>query len=216
MKISILSRYPVIHRGLISMLQDKYSDITSFSSIDEYCKHLDNIKNKVESNILIVTIFNDEMKFINNILNIKENLNNFKLLVIDFNEKKDTFFKLSKVNIDGYMLGTLVSEDIHYAILKISNGIKFYDRDLIFNLVENEPLSTINNQLNTSNRLTKREIEILSQLSNGISNYEIACNLNISENTVKKHISNIFLKIDVKDRTQATIYAYDIGLVTKQ
>ena len=63
--------------------------------------------------------------------------------------------------------------------------------------------------------LTRRELEILSQLSNGLSNFEIAKNLNISENTVKKHISNIFIKINVKDRTQAIIYAYESGLIIK-
>ena len=52
-------------------------------------------------------------------------------------------------------------------------------------------------------------------MSNGLSNFEIAKNLNISENTVKKHISNIFIKINVKDRTQAIIYAYESGLIAK-
>ena len=55
--------------------------------------------------------------------------------------------------------------------------------------------------------LTKREIEILTQVAGGMFNKEIAVNLNISERTVKNHISNIFKKIDASDRTQAAVFA---------
>ena len=55
--------------------------------------------------------------------------------------------------------------------------------------------------------LTKREHEILIQIAGGMLNKEIADSLCISERTVKNHISNIFKKIDVSDRTQAAVFA---------
>lgn len=55
--------------------------------------------------------------------------------------------------------------------------------------------------------LTKREIEVLKLIARGMYNKEIADELVISEKTVKNHISNIFRKIDVTDRTQAAVYA---------
>ena len=55
--------------------------------------------------------------------------------------------------------------------------------------------------------LTSRELEVLIQVANGMFNKEIATSLNISERTVKNHISNIFKKIDVSDRTQAAVFA---------
>ena len=55
--------------------------------------------------------------------------------------------------------------------------------------------------------LTRREVEILAQVASGMFNKEIANNLGISERTVKNHISNIFKKIDVSDRTQAAVFA---------
>ena len=124
-------------------------------------------------------------------------------------------FKTSKLKVDGYILGTFAQEDINYALHKISTGAKFYDRELLYRLVEDESAVTITSKNHLRTSLTRRELEILSQLSNGLSNFEIAKNLNISENTVKKHISNIFIKINVKDRTQAIIYAYESGLIIK-
>lgn len=219
MKISILCKYPVIHEGIKSILKEKYQNITSFCSIDDCFKSLDDAEDTLiadtENTILIITLFKEDLKIIDNILAIKNHYTRLKLLVIDFNESKDMFFKVSKLNVDGYMLGTFAKEDISYALHKISTGSKFYDRELLYRLVEDESAATITGKNHLGSPLTRRELEILSQLSNGLSNFEIAKNLNISENTVKKHISNIFIKINVKDRTQAIIYAYESGLIAK-
>ena len=219
MKVSILCKYHIIHEGIKSILKEKHTNITSFFSIEECYEALEvydeNFINTTEDTILIITLFKEDLKSINNILSIKDKYSKLKLLIIDFNDNKDMFFKISKLNIDGYMLPTLSEEDINYAIHKISCGNKFYDRELIYRLVEIESAATITGKSNLGNPLTRRELEILSQLSNGLSNFEISKNLNISENTVKKHISNIFIKINVKDRTQAIIYAYESGLIAK-
>ena len=63
------------------------------------------------------------------------------------------------------------------------------------------------------NSLTKRELEVLIEVANGLFNKEIATSLNISERTVKNHISNIFKKIDVSDRTQAAVFAIKNNLI---
>ena len=55
--------------------------------------------------------------------------------------------------------------------------------------------------------LSKREIGVLMLTAQGLSNRNIACKLKISERTVKNHLSNIFRKIEVVDRTQAAVFA---------
>jgi NarL family two-component system response regulator LiaR len=62
--------------------------------------------------------------------------------------------------------------------------------------------------------LTEREIEVLRLMARGQSNKEIARGLHISEKTVKTHVSNILSKLGVQSRTQATLYAIRIGLVS--
>jgi two-component system, NarL family, response regulator LiaR len=61
--------------------------------------------------------------------------------------------------------------------------------------------------------LSKRELEVLGKMSQGLSNQEIADNLFVSLNTVKTHTSNLFLKLDVKRRTQAIEKARKMGII---
>jgi len=70
-------------------------------------------------------------------------------------------------------------------------------------------------ELNPFTELTKREMEVLRLIANGLSNREIAEQLVISEYTVKGHVSNIFSKLHLADRTQAAVYAWQKGVVRR-
>lgn len=62
-------------------------------------------------------------------------------------------------------------------------------------------------------QLTSRERDVLVLIAHGLSNHEIAAHLHLGEATIKTHISRIFMKLDVRDRAQAVVAAYQSGLV---
>ena len=81
------------------------------------------------------------------------------------------------------------------------------------------PLLNVNMQEKSNvkkkiSELTRREIDVLKMIASGSFNKEIASTLNISERTVKNHVSNIFKKIEVSDRTQAAVFAIKNGIIT--
>ena len=75
----------------------------------------------------------------------------------------------------------------------------------------NKP-ETTNNQPQVETSLTARELEVLKLLAKGKTNKEIAQFFNLSEGTVKNHVSNILMRLELRDRTQAAIYAVENGL----
>ena len=74
------------------------------------------------------------------------------------------------------------------------------------------PLALLERTLSNEVSLTKRELTVIQALQNGLSNNQIAENLFLSEETVKFHLTKIYRKLDVENRTEAVRYAYEHGL----
>lgn len=110
-----------------------------------------------------------------------------------------------EMGVDGYIMKDSESAELKRAIYMIINNKQYIQPSLIPAL--NSRLANRDNEKNKIESLTKREKEVLIQVVDGMSNKEIALNLDISERTVKNHVSNIFKKIDVSDRTQAAVFA---------
>jgi DNA-binding NarL/FixJ family response regulator len=83
-------------------------------------------------------------------------------------------------------------------------------RRIIHEFAQRTPRKDLKDKLNT---LTEREVEVLRLIARGKTNSEIAVELFVGETTVKTHISNLFTKLDFRDRVQAVVYAYESGLI---
>ena len=114
---------------------------------------------------------------------------------------KNNFFQF----IDGFILKSTNSNEFFNAIDGILSGKKYIQSELI--PIINNYLIKKDMDSEKINLLTTRELQILKMISHGGKNIEIANKMNISERTVKNHLSHIFEKIEVKDRTQAAVFA---------
>lgn len=206
MNIYLICNYPVVVDGIISMISLNYSNILTYETLAEALN-----KNLSDKDIIIYPLIIDYLSEINKVLLLKKSYPLAKVLVIDFNNGKDNFFKFSKAGIEGYLLGNFTKDDILCSLSRLSKGSKFYDEEILYHLIDED--NRFIDIGDSKSILTNREREVLAQIAKGLSNIQISYKLKISENTVKKHISNIFLKLNVTDRTQATIYAYKNGLL---
>ena len=136
---------------------------------------------------------------------IKKKNINVKVLILTVHNEIDYLIKAVDIGVNGYILKDSESAELKKAINAVVNGESYIQPSLIPAL--NSKLVSRDNDKDKIESLTKRELEVLIQVANGLFNKEIATSLNISERTVKNHISNIFKKIDVSDRTQAAVFA---------
>lgn len=128
-----------------------------------------------------------------------------KVLILTVHNEIEYLLKAVDIGVDGYILKDSESAELKKAINAVMNDESYIQPNLIPAL--NNRLVARDVDKDKIDSLTKREMEVLIQVANGMFNKEIAIALNISERTVKNHISNIFKKIEVSDRTQAAVFA---------
>jgi len=144
---------------------------------------------------------------------LKEKGSTSRIIVLTIHEDREYLRKSMKAGASGYIMKDAESDHLIEAIRVVYNGEKYIQpniADSINNLEkDNDDISTrdIIKELEQDN-LTQREIEVLLLIAEGKNNREIADELFISDKTVKNHVSNIFKKIDVSDRTQAAVYVF--------
>ncbi len=128
-----------------------------------------------------------------------------KVLILTVHNEVEYLLKAVDIGVDGYILKDSESAELKKAISLVLSGESYIQPSLIPAL--NSRLVARDVDKEKIESLTRREMEVLIQVANGMFNKEIATVLNISERTVKNHISNIFKKIEVSDRTQAAVFA---------
>jgi DNA-binding NarL/FixJ family response regulator len=134
------------------------------------------------------------------------------LTTFDLNEY---VYEALRAGASGFLLKDVPPEDLIAAVRVVAAGDGLIAPTITKRLIEQfartAPPSTPPPQLDA---LTPREIEVLTLVARGLSNREIAEELVLSEATVKTHVKRVLSKLDVRDRVQVVVLAYEAGLVT--
>ncbi|HHV60189.1 MAG TPA: response regulator transcription factor [Clostridiaceae bacterium] len=133
----------------------------------------------------------------------------YKIIVVTIHQDKAYLFKALQLGAAGFVQKDADASVLIDAIRKVYNGESYVQPNLTNDLVkEFSRITSYETVKQNDNGLTQRELEVLELIAEGMLNKEIARTLYISEKTVKNHVSNIFKKLKVADRTQAAIYAF--------
>ncbi|AEF94053.1 two component transcriptional regulator, LuxR family [Desulfotomaculum nigrificans CO-1-SRB] len=145
---------------------------------------------------------------------IKQNNPRVGIIALTIHDQDEYLFELIKYGISGYVLKDVHPDQLIQTILGVARGESFIPPALTAKvLAEFSRLTSVDHHDKKHSTLTERELEVLKQVAKGQSNKDIAKTLFISEKTVKNHLTNIFQKIGVVDRTQAALYAIKEKLV---
>lgn len=135
-----------------------------------------------------------------------------QVVVLTSYHQDEFIFPALQAGAISYVLKDVMMDDLANAIRKAARG-----EAVLHPRVAERVIKEINGgkgiTFNPFTELTNREMEVLRLIARGMCNSDIAEDLFISENTVKGHVSNILSKLQLADRTQAAVYAWEQGLV---
>ena len=144
---------------------------------------------------------------------IKQEYPYVKIVIVTVSDEISHLLEALKQGAQGYLLKNLAPSTWIEYLKAIVNEEAPLSRELAFQILKE---FTVPSAPNDGESLTAREKEILSCVSSGSTNKEIAISLGISEHTVKNHLKNILQKLQLQNRTQLTRYALEQGLASRK
>ena len=184
-RVMIADDHSLIREGLRQLLEfDGSIKVVGEAANGVEC--LENLE-KYDPEVLLLDINMPEMNGIEVLKKMKESQSAVKVLILTVHNELEYLMNAVDIGVEGYIMKDSESAELKKAIRAVRDGENYIQTNL--------------------------ELEVLVQVANGMFNKEIATNLNISERTVKNHISNIFKKIEVSDRTQAAVFAIKNNII---
>ncbi len=202
--IMIADDHSMVREG-IKQLLELDGDITVVAEANNGSKCLELLDEK-KTDVLLLDINMPNMNGLQVLQQLRGKKTDVKVLILTIHNEVEYLVKAVEIGVDGYVLKDSDSSVLKKAIYCVNKGEVFIQPELA-PLLKMKLEEKSNNPDSTEDSLTKREIEVLKLIAEGLFNKEIAYMLAISEKTVKNHVSNIFKKINVSDRTQAAVYA---------
>lgn len=171
-----------------------------------------NLANKTKPNIVLLDLNLPNLDGIQVLSIMKQQKMICKVIILTIHNEVDYLIKALDNGCDGYVLKDSDFDTLKKAIYSVYSGDTYIEPSLMPLL--NASLAERDVLKEKVSDLTKRELEVLKMIASGAFNKEIALTLNISERTVKNHVSNIFKKIGVSDRTQAAVFAIKNNIIS--
>ncbi len=208
-KVMLADDHVLIREGIRQLLEfDGSVEVISEVNDGEEC--IEELLH-VKPDILLLDINMPKKNGVEVLEEIRKKNMDVKVLILTVHNEVEYLMKAVDIGVNGYIVKDSGSAELKKAISCIMNGENYIQPSLIPAL--NNRFVSRDSDKEKISALTKRELEVLIQVANGMFNKEIATSLDISERTVKNHISNIFKKIDVNDRTQAAVFAIKNDLI---
>ncbi|MEU8683911.1 response regulator transcription factor [Streptomyces sp. NPDC048611] len=139
-----------------------------------------------------------------------------KVLVLTTFDLDEYVYEALRAGASGFLLKDASADELAQAVRVVAAGDALLAPNVTkrliaeFSRVTSSPRAPLKDRVGT---LTERETEVLSLIAQGLTNGEIAERLFLAEQTVKSHVGRILNKLSLRDRTQATVFAYESGLV---
>ncbi|HEB12459.1 MAG TPA: response regulator transcription factor [Actinobacteria bacterium] len=210
--VMVVDDHNLMRQGLRRILEESDMRVVAEAENGEQAVAL---SKEFETDVILMDIQMPIMDGIEATRIIKKSNKDATVVILTMHEEEQFLFEAIKAGAIGYLLKSRAPQELIQVIQAANDGLSLLQPSMASKLL-NE-FSNMNDRQNSKSSqlesLTSREKEVLSCIAKGMSNKEIAAQLFISDKTVKNHLSNIFHKLHVNDRTSAAVMALKEGLV---
>ena len=205
MKIVLADDHPLFRQALTITLKSNFSGVEVFEAqtIPDLEQHLCTLSNV---DLLLLDLDIPGAQGFNSLINIRRSYPDLGVVIISGFEDKETIHKAMHLGAAGFIPKSTPVPAMVIAIKEVLNG-KLWTPDGEFN--SNEQAVNADDKIAS---LTPKQHKILLMFADGLLNKQIAYELGLSESTIKSHASTIFLKLGVRNRTQAVILLNELQL----
>lgn len=210
-KIMIADDHPAFRDGLSRLLQEE-NDLEVVGTPGDGQEAVD-LAFKLKPNVIIMDISMPKMNGIEAAKQIKTNIPETAILMVSAYSYQSYVMASLNAGAAGYLLKNSPLQELKKAIRLIFSGEGVFDMKVTGHLLRKLAAEKTEKHQDAEG-LHARELEILTSTAKGMSNKEIASQLNISERTVQTHLVNIFRKMQVSSRTEAVLQGLKIGWLT--
>ncbi|MDA0170969.1 response regulator transcription factor [Solirubrobacter taibaiensis] len=138
-----------------------------------------------------------------------------RVVILTTFERDDYIFEALQAGASGFLLKNAPPEQLVEAVHTVAAGNALLAPSVTRRIIEQFTRHPVDPGVRARvESLTSREREVLVLLARGMSNSELAAQLVVSEGTIKTHLSSLLAKLELRDRVQAVVLAYESGLVT--
>ena len=202
-KVLLVDDQGIIREGLRSLLQAK-PDIDIVGEAENGKMAVEKAL-ELQPDLILMDVRMPIMDGVAATLTIREKAPDIKVLVLTTFDDDEYITKAMQNGAKGYLLKDTPSEELAEAIRAVKKGYTHMGPGIFEKVSLSSPkVETPPPQLE---QLTPREKEVLKLIAQGLNNREIAKNLFISERTVKNHVNSVLSRLNLRDRTQAAIFA---------
>ena len=199
-RILLVDDHMVIRMGLMTAVSDA-SDMEVVADVENGQEAIKAYR-KYRPDIVVLDLRMQGMSGIETLRTLREEFKNARILVFSSFAKGEEIYRAMKAGASGFVMKEMPLDRLLSAIRAVHEGEQYIPPEIAVRVGERLPA-----------HLSPRELDVLQMLGRGLSNKEIGTQLGVVEGTVKIHITNIFGKLGVSDRTQALLAAIKRGIL---
>jgi len=208
-KILIADDHPVVREGLFAMLSRE----ADFEVVGEAVDGVDAVNKAKELNpdVVLMDLRMPELDGVEAMRQIKAAKPDVKFIILTTFSDDEYIFSGIEAGARAYLLKDTPREELFKAIRAVYRGESLIQPVVASKLLDR--FTELSRRAPSGEELSERELEILRLMAKGAANKEIGAQLSIAQSTVKTHISSIFQKLGVNDRTEAVTEALKRGII---